>query len=63
MDVGAEPDNMQPIKNMIEEKENTIQVMKKKLKIPENEHVQTTKLTTLQREKYSLQEELMNYKA
>jgi FtsZ-binding cell division protein ZapB len=62
MVVGAEPGNMQPIKKFLEEKENTIQVMKKKLKIPGMSMCKPHKLTTLQQEKYSLQQELMNYK-
>jgi len=42
MVVGEEPSDMQSIKKILEEKENIIQVMKKKLEIPRNEHVQTT---------------------
>ena len=39
--VGVDPKNIQPIKNLLHEKENTIQVLQKKLNIPRIEHVQT----------------------
>ena len=37
--LGTEPSNMQATKKLLEEKDNTIQVLKKKLKVPNAEHV------------------------
>ena len=36
--LGTEPVNMQATKKLLEEKDNTIQVLKKKLKVPNAEH-------------------------
>ena len=49
--LGNEPGNVQETKRLLEEKENTIQVLKKKLKIPNTEHAQSPELFTLQEEK------------
>ena len=49
--LGTEPNNVQAMKKLLEEKDNTIQVLKKKLKVPNNEHVQSSELFTLQEEK------------
>ena len=49
--LGTEPGNMQEIKKLLEEKDNTIQVLKKKLKVPNAEHVHSSKLFKLQEEK------------
>ena len=40
--LGSEPGNAQATKKLLEEEDNTIQVLKKKLKIPNNEHAQST---------------------
>ena len=45
--LGIEPNNMQATKNLLEEKDNTIQVLKKKLKVPNTEHVQYSELFAL----------------
>ena len=45
--LGTEPNNMQATKKLLEEKDNTIQVLKKKLKVPNTEHVQSSELFTL----------------
>ena len=63
MVVGEEPSKIQPIKKLPDEKGNTIQVLRKQLKIATTKHIQNTKLTTLQQEKDSLQQEIINYKA
>ena len=52
--LGTEPSNMQTTKKLLEDKDNTIQVLKKKLKVPNVEHVQSLELFTLQQEKESL---------
>ena len=39
--LGSEPGNVQATKKLLEEKYNTIQVLKKKLKIPNTEHAQS----------------------
>ena len=38
----TKPGNMQVTKKILEEKDNTIQVLKKKLKVPNAEHVQSS---------------------
>ena len=40
--LGTEPGNMQETKNLLEKKDNTIQVLNKKLKVPSAEHVQSS---------------------
>ena len=60
--LGSEPGNAQATKKILEEKDNTIQVLKKKLKIPNNEHAQSTELFTLQEEKDKVYQEMMDYK-
>ena len=49
-------------KKLLEEKENTIQVLKKKLKVPNDEHIQSLELFTLQEEKEKIYQEMMDYK-
>ena len=44
------------------EKDNTIQVLKKKLKIHNSEHAQSSKLLALQEEKDNAYQEMMEYK-
>ena len=53
--LGIEPSNIQVTKNILEEKYNTIKVLKKKLKVPNAEHAQSLELFTL--ELFTLQEE------
>ena len=48
---GNEKDNTRAIRRMLEEKDNALQVLKKKLKISSTEHVQSSKLLPLQEEK------------
>ena len=52
---GNERDNTQAIRRMLEEKDNALQVLKKILKIPGSEHVQSSKLLALQDEKDKMQ--------
>ena len=40
--LGTEPNNVQETNKLLEEKENTIQVLKKKLKVPNTQHVQSS---------------------
>ena len=61
--LGNEPGNVQETKRLLEEKDNTIQVLKKKLKIPNAEHAQSPELFTLQEEKDKFYQEMMDYKA
>ena len=49
------------MKNLLEEKDNTIQVLKNKLKIPNAEHAQSPELFTLQEEKDKVYH-IMDYK-
>ena len=48
---------------MLEEKDNALQVLKKKLKIPDTEHVQSSELLALQEEKDKIHQEMMEHKA
>lgn len=48
IDLGVDPNNPQPVKNLIKEKENEIHILKKKLKILETRQIQTPKLVALQ---------------
>ena len=59
---GSEKDNTQAIKRMLEEKDNALQVLKKKLKIPSIEHVQSSELLALQEEKDKIHQEMMEHK-
>ena len=52
---------MQATKKLLEEKDNTIQVLKKKLKVPNTEHVQSSELFALQEEKEKVYQEMMDY--
>ena len=52
---GNERDNTQAVRRMLEEKDNALQVLKKRLKIPSSEHVQSSKLLALQEEKDKMQ--------
>ena len=53
---------MQATKKISEEKDNTIQVLKKNLKILNVEHAQSPDLFTLQEEKDKVYQETMDYK-
>ena len=46
----------------MEEKDNTIQVLKKRLKIPNSKHSQSPELLALQEEKDKFYQEMMEYK-
>ena len=59
---GNERDNTQAVRRMLEEKDNALQVLKKKLKIPGAEHVQSSELLALQEEKYKMYQEMMEHK-
>ena len=47
---------------MLEQKDNALQVLKKKLKIPGAEHFQSSELLALQEEKDKVHQEMMEYK-
>ena len=52
---GNERDNTQTVIRMLEEKDNALQVLKKRLKISGSEHVQSSELSALQEEKEKMQ--------
>ena len=60
--LGSEPGDVQTTKKILEEKDNTIQVLKKKLKIPNSEHAQSRELFALQEEKDKVYQEMMDYR-
>ena len=49
--------------NLFDEKEKEVQVLKKKLKIPSTQLIQTSELTKFEKEKEALNTELINCKA
>jgi len=59
---GNETGNTQAIKRLLEEKDNALQVLKKRLKIPSTEHVQSSELLALQEEKDRIHQDMMEYK-
>ena len=60
--LGTEPNSVQATKKLLEEKDNTIQLLKKKLKVPNTQHVQYLELIALQEEKEKIYQEMMEYK-
>ena len=48
---------------LLKEKEGTIQLLKKKLEIPSAWLIQTAKLTEIEKERETLNTELVNYKS
>ena len=60
--LGTEPNNVQVMKKFLEEKDNTIQVLEKNLKVPNTEHVQYSELFTVHEEKEKVYQEMMDYK-
>ena len=58
----ASSDNTQAVKKLLEEKDNALQVLKKRLKMPGSEHVQSAELLALQEEKDKVHQEMMEYK-
>lgn len=60
--VGVNSGSKHPVKKLLEDKDKTIQSLKKKLKIPTIDHTQTEELLTLQREKHYFQQEVLNLK-
>ena len=60
--VGVNPKYVQSIKNLLDDKEKTIQTLKKKLKIPGSKHVQTNELVSLQQENMFFIKEVLNLK-
>ena len=59
----SETDKGEATHKLLNEKENTIQLLKNKLKIPATQLIQATKLTELKKEKEMLSQELNNHKA
>ena len=59
---GSEKYNTQAVRRMLEEKDNALQVLKKKLKIPSTEHVQSSELLALEEEKDKVHQEMMEHK-
>ena len=59
---GDETRNTLAIRRLLEEKDNALHVLKKRLKIPSTEHVQSSELLALQEEKDKIHQEMMEYK-
>ena len=59
---GNETGNTQAIKRLLEEKDNALQVLKKRLKISSTDHVQSSELLALQKDKDKVHQDMMEYK-
>ena len=59
---GNEEDNTQAVRRMLEEKDNVLQVLKKKLKIPGTKHVQSSELLAMQEKKDKMYQEMMEHR-
>ena len=60
--MGAKPNNILLVKNVLKEKEIEIQILKKKLKIPEGHHVQTPELVSIQTERDGFYRDVVKFK-
>ena len=60
--VGVNPQEKQPIKRILEEKEKTIHSLKKKLKFPIIDHPQTEEMVVLQKGRDDFHSEVLNLK-
>lgn len=49
--MGADPNNLEPVKKLFKEKDIEIERLKKKPKIPEGHHIQTPEVVALQIER------------
>lgn len=63
MEMGVKPNNQNPVKKLLEEKDKTISSLRKQFKIPVAYHPQTKKLLTLQEEVNYLQQSTLDLKA
>ena len=61
IELGIDPSNTNPIKDLIKEKDIEIQVLKKKLKIPNTQHIQTPELLAFQEERDKIYKEMLMY--
>lgn len=57
----VDPKDPKPVKSILDEKENQIQLIKKKLKILNTAHVQQEELIALQMEKYKHYQEIQKH--
>ena len=60
--VGLQPKEKQLVKKILDEKEKVIKSLKKKLKIPITDHLQTKKLMVLQKERDHFKWDTLNFK-
>ena len=63
IEVGVNPQEKKPVKRLLEEKDKTIQSLKKILKIPIIDHPQTEEMMMLQKERDDFHDEVLNLKA
>ena len=61
--VGLKPKEKQSVKKLLDEKEKVIKSLKKQLKIPVTDHLQTEELVVLQRERDDFEMNTLNLKA
>lgn len=60
--MGDDPRNIEPVNHFLKEKENEIQILKKKSRIPEAWHIKTLELITLQSEKDEFYKYMVKFK-
>lgn len=60
--MGIDPNNPDPIKKLHKEKETKIQILKKKLKTLESQHIQTLELIPLQSEIDDFSKDMVKFK-
>ena len=51
IDFGFDPSNSKPDKYFLKEKDNVIKILKKKLKIPNTQHIESLEFVALQEER------------
>ena len=61
IDLGVDPANAKPVKDFLKEKDIEIQILKKKLKIPNTQHIESPELVSLQAERDKYYKEMLMY--
>ena len=62
VDLSADPNNPNLVKNMLKEKDIEIQILKKKLKIPKGHHIQSPELLFMQAKRDEFYKDMLKYK-
>ena len=62
IELGNDPNNTKPVKDLNKEKDNELHVLKKKLKIQDTQHIQTPDIVALEEERDKIYKEILMYK-